>query len=119
MPSASDLALGHLVGGLAVSYHTSMTPPGPFHAGTAHFDFTGTGPQVLGNCNAPKAVTYSAIIYCMRCMVARDIPLNQGCLNPCTVVIPEGTILAPGAEAAVVGGERCWWVVKLLRGVGG
>jgi len=37
--------------------------------GTAHFDFTGTGPQVLGNCNAPKAVTYSAIIYCMRCMV--------------------------------------------------
>jgi len=73
--------------------------------GSALFDFTGTGPQVFGNLNAPKAVTYSAIIYCMRCMVARDVPLNQGCLNPCTVVIPEGTILAPSVEAAVVGGN--------------
>ena len=73
--------------------------------GSAHFDFSGTGQQVAGNCNAPKAVTYSAIIYCMRCMVARDIPLNQGCLKPCTVVIPEGSILAPGPSAAVVGGN--------------
>ena len=73
--------------------------------GSALFDFSGTGPQVFGNLNAPKAVTYSAIIYCMRCMVARDVPLNQGCLKPCTVVIPEGSILAPGSEAAVVGGN--------------
>jgi hypothetical protein len=33
--------------------------------------------QVYGNCNAPPAVAYSAIIYALRCMVTRDVPLNQ------------------------------------------
>jgi hypothetical protein len=32
---------------------------------------------VYGNCNAPPAVAYSAIIYALRCMVTRDVPLNQ------------------------------------------
>lgn len=45
--------------------------------GTAVFDFAGTGPEVHGNTNAPPAVTYSAIIYALRCMVHQDIPLNQ------------------------------------------
>ena len=45
--------------------------------GSAVFDFEGTGPEVYGNTNAPPAVTYSAIIYSLRCMVDQDIPLNQ------------------------------------------
>ncbi|XP_033115374.1 5-oxoprolinase-like [Anneissia japonica] len=45
--------------------------------GTAVFDFAGTGPEVHGNKNAPRAITTSAIIYCLRCMVGHDIPLNQ------------------------------------------
>ena len=45
--------------------------------GSAVFDFEGTGPEVHGNTNAPPAVTYSAIIYSLRCMVDQDIPLNQ------------------------------------------
>jgi len=75
------------------------------NGGTAVFDFTGTASQVHGNTNAPKAVTYSAIIYCLRCMVRRTIPLNQGCLNPVQVVIPENSLLNPSADAAVVGGN--------------
>jgi len=39
--------------------------------GSAVFDFSGSGAQVLGNCNAPKAITYSAVLYCLRCMVTR------------------------------------------------
>jgi 5-oxoprolinase (ATP-hydrolysing) len=31
----------------------------------------------------------SAVIYCLRCLVRREIPLNQGCLNPVNVIIPE------------------------------
>lgn len=31
--------------------------------GSAVFDFTGTGPEVRGNLNAPIAVVHSAIIY--------------------------------------------------------
>lgn len=53
--------------------------------GSATFDFTGTGPEVHGNLNAPPAVAYSAIIYSLRCLVTRDIPLNQGCLAPIKV----------------------------------
>lgn len=53
-----------------------------------HHPFPGTSPEVYGNCNAPRAVTYSAIIYCLRCMVEADIPLNQGCLKPVTVKVP-------------------------------
>lgn len=32
---------------------------------------------MYGNINAPPAVTYSAIIYSLRCMVCQEIPLNQ------------------------------------------
>jgi len=57
-----------------------------------------------GNCNAPRAVTYSALIYCLRCLVNEEIPLNQGCLDPITVDIPKNSILDPSPTAAVVGG---------------
>ncbi|KAM6412713.1 LOW QUALITY PROTEIN: 5-oxoprolinase [Pluvialis apricaria] len=73
--------------------------------GSAVFDFGGSGPEVYGNCNAPRAIALSALIYCLRCMVGRDIPLNQGCLAPVRVLIPKGSILDPSPEAAVVGGN--------------
>ncbi|XP_053104101.1 5-oxoprolinase isoform X2 [Hemicordylus capensis] len=73
--------------------------------GSAVFDFTGSGHEVYGNCNAPRAITLSALIYCLRSMVGRDIPLNQGCLAPVQVLIPKGSILAPSLDAAVVGGN--------------
>ena len=73
--------------------------------GEAIFDFEGTGPEVYGNINAPEAVTYSAIIYCLRCLIDQDIPLNQGCLKPIDVRIPEGCFLSPSEKAAVVGGN--------------
>ncbi|XP_069737844.1 5-oxoprolinase [Phaenicophaeus curvirostris] len=75
------------------------------HEGSAVFDFSGSGPEVLGNWNAPRAITLAALIYCLRCMVGQDIPLNQGCLAPVRVVIPPGSLLDPSPEAAVVGGN--------------
>ena len=44
--------------------------------GSAVFDFTGTDPEMYGNCNAPRSITSSALIYCLRCLVQADIPLN-------------------------------------------
>ncbi|KAK3559078.1 hypothetical protein QTP86_002994 [Hemibagrus guttatus] len=73
--------------------------------GSAVFDFSGSGPEVWGNCNAPRAITLSALIYCLRCMVGQNIPLNQGCLTPINVIIPTGSILQPSQNAAVVGGN--------------
>ena len=73
--------------------------------GEAVFDFDGTGPEVYGNTNAPEAVTYSAVIYCLRCLIEEDIPLNQGCLKPIDVRIPKNSFLSPSDAAAVVGGN--------------
>ncbi|KAK7893837.1 hypothetical protein LTR67_006538 [Exophiala xenobiotica] len=73
--------------------------------GSAVFDFEGTGPEVYGNTNAPVAITHSAIIYCLRCMINSDVPLNQGCLAPITIKIPPRSLLSPSRTAAVVGGN--------------
>lgn len=73
--------------------------------GEANFDFSGTSPEVYGNWNAPEAVTAAAVIYCLRCLVDVDIPLNQGCLAPVKIHIPPGSFLSPSDKAAVVGGN--------------
>ena len=65
----------------------------------------GSDPEAYGNLNAPKAVTYSAVIYCLRCLIGYDVPLNQGCLNPVEIKLKRGTILFPSDDAAVVGGN--------------
>ncbi|KAL1886938.1 hypothetical protein Cpir12675_006834 [Ceratocystis pirilliformis] len=73
--------------------------------GSAVFDFEGTGAEVYGNTNAPVAITHSAIIYCLRSLVASEIPLNQGCLSPITIKIPSSSLLSPSKSASVVGGN--------------
>ncbi|KAK4942678.1 hypothetical protein LTR10_017627 [Elasticomyces elasticus] len=70
--------------------------------GSAVFDFTGTGLEAMNNLNTPIAVTVSAIIYCLRCMLMVDIPLNQGCLAPIKVICPDKSLLAPNLKAATV-----------------
>ncbi|BFZ63538.1 hypothetical protein YB2330_004663 [Saitoella coloradoensis] len=73
--------------------------------GSAVFDFTGTSCEMYGNMNAPPAITYSAIIYCLRLLIGTDIPLNQGCLAPIEVILPKGSFLNPTAGAAVCAGN--------------
>ncbi|KAK8866073.1 hypothetical protein IAR55_001224 [Kwoniella newhampshirensis] len=74
-------------------------------AGSAIFDFEGTGPELRGNLNAPICVVHAAVIYCLRSMIGEDIPLNAGCLVPITMKIPEGSLLSPSPESAVCGGN--------------
>ncbi|XP_071726369.1 5-oxoprolinase 1 [Rutidosis leptorrhynchoides] len=76
-----------------------------YKKGEAFFDFSGTTPEVYGNWNSPEAVTKAAVIYCLRCLVDVDIPLNQGCLAPVKIFIPPGSFLSPSDKAAVVGGN--------------
>jgi 5-oxoprolinase (ATP-hydrolysing) len=61
----------------------------------AVFNFEGTGFEVIGNTNAPRSITRSAILYCLRALIGEDIPLNSGCLRPLTIIIPDHTILSP------------------------
>jgi 5-oxoprolinase (ATP-hydrolysing) len=71
----------------------------------AVIDFTGTGPQRPGNFNAPAAICRAVVLYCFRCLVGEDIPLNDGCLAPLEIVVPAGTFLSPHPGAAVVAGN--------------
>ena len=71
----------------------------------AVIDFTGTGAQDDGNFNAPPAVTRAVVLYVFRCLVGTDLPLNEGCLKPLEIVIPDGCFLAPVRGRAVVAGN--------------
>lgn len=72
---------------------------------TATVDFTGTSEQLDSNYNAPSSVATAAVLYVFRTLVDDDIPLNDGCLRPITIVIPERTMLSPTYPAAVVAGN--------------
>ena len=72
---------------------------------SATIDFTGTSPQLATNFNAPSSVVTAAVLYVFRTLVATDIPLNDGCMRPLRLVIPEGSMLAPVYPAAVVAGN--------------
>jgi 5-oxoprolinase (ATP-hydrolysing) len=81
-------------------------------------DFAGTAGVHPGNLNAPRAVVHAAVIYVLRALVAERIPLNGGCLDPVEIRIPEGSLLDPPPEAAVVGGnvETSQRLVDVLLG---
>ena len=72
---------------------------------TAIVDFTGTSPQSASNFNAPEAVTRAAVLYVFRTLVAEEIPMNEGCLEPLEIVIPPASLLSPAWPAAVVAGN--------------
>jgi len=71
----------------------------------ATVDFTGTSAQHPGNYNAPQAVTRAVVMYVFRTLVGKPIPLNEGCLAPLTIIVPEGSLLNPVAPAAVIAGN--------------
>ncbi|QTD97235.1 hydantoinase B/oxoprolinase family protein [Streptomyces cyanogenus] len=71
----------------------------------ATIDFTGTSAQLATNFNAPLAVVDAAVLYVFRTLVADDIPLNDGCLRPLDIIVPDGSMLAPEPPAAVVAGN--------------
>ena len=72
---------------------------------SAKIDFTGSSEQRPTNFNAPSAVCRAAVLYVFRTLVDDEIPMNEGCLKPLELVIPEGSMLNPVYPAAVVAGN--------------
>jgi 5-oxoprolinase (ATP-hydrolysing) len=68
-------------------------------------DFAGTSAQLPGNFNAPFSVVRAATMYVLRTMIDDPIPMNEGCLAPVTIRVPEGSMLNPRYPAAVVAGN--------------
>ncbi|MBU2378676.1 MAG: hydantoinase B/oxoprolinase family protein [Alphaproteobacteria bacterium] len=87
-------------------------------ARTAVVDFTGTSDQRPTNFNAPLSITRAATLYVFRTLVDDAIPLNEGCMKPITLIVPEGSMLNPRYPAAVVAGnvETSQAVVDTLYG---
>ncbi|MBX2805387.1 MAG: hydantoinase B/oxoprolinase family protein, partial [Hyphomicrobiales bacterium] len=71
----------------------------------AKLDFTGTSPQDKQNYNAPLAVCKAVVLYVFRTLVDTDIPMNEGCLKPLKIHVPNGSMLNPTYPAAVVSGN--------------
>ncbi|MCF1707869.1 hydantoinase B/oxoprolinase family protein [Tabrizicola sp. J26] len=72
---------------------------------SAVVDFTGTSAQHAGNYNAPLAICRAVVLYVFRTLVGKPIPLNEGCLKPIRLIVPEGSMLNPRAPAAVIAGN--------------
>ncbi|HVS12559.1 MAG TPA: hydantoinase B/oxoprolinase family protein [Thermoanaerobaculia bacterium] len=78
--------------------------------GRAVIDFAGSAGLHPGNLNATPAITRSAVLYVLRLLVDRPLPLNEGLLEPVEVRIPPGILDPPFPDdptraPAVVGGN--------------
>jgi 5-oxoprolinase (ATP-hydrolysing) len=74
-------------------------------ARSATFDFTGTSDQLPDNFNAPFSIVRAASLYVVRTLIDDAIPMNDGCLRPIELIVPEGSMLNPKYPAAVVAGN--------------
>jgi len=74
-------------------------------AGRVVVDFTGTSAQQAGNYNAPAAIARAVVLYVFRTLVGKDIPLNEGCLRPIEIILPQASMLNPRPPAAVIAGN--------------
>jgi 5-oxoprolinase (ATP-hydrolysing) len=74
-------------------------------ARSATFDFTGTSGQLPDNFNAPFSIVRAASLYVVRTLIDDAIPMNDGCLRPITLVVPDWSMLNPKYPAAVVAGN--------------
>ena len=56
--------------------------------GKWHIDFSGTAKVHPQNLNATEAITRSVIIYVLRLLLNKDIPLNEGLMSQVELVLP-------------------------------
>ena len=63
--------------------------------GRATFDFSGTSPVRKDGLNATEAIVTSAVCYCLRVLIGKELPLNEGLLAPVNMEIPKGSLLSP------------------------
>lgn len=79
-------------------------------SGRLRVDFSGSGGVHPGNLNATPAIVRSALIYVLRLLAGRDLPLNEGLMRDVDLVVPEGLLAPhfvddPALCPAVVGGN--------------
>jgi 5-oxoprolinase (ATP-hydrolysing) len=84
----------------------------------ATVDFTGTGPVLSTNLNANRAIVTAACLYVFRCLIAEDIPLNGGVLEPIDIVLPECLLNPPEHDDLTFGDTSFGYYETICGGSG-
>ncbi|OCW85792.1 hypothetical protein A8M60_03945 [Nocardia farcinica] len=86
--------------------------------GDMTFDFAGSASQRRAPVNASLAVTQSAVLYAVRCLIDPSIPTTSACFESIQVLAPQGTIVHAQSPAPVAGGslETAQRIVDVLFG---
>ena len=73
---------------------------------TAVFDFSATDDAVPGPVNTTPFVAAASVFYAVKALVGPDIQPNGGCYRPLSVNTRPGSLLDPGPDRPVVGGNH-------------
>ena len=83
----------------------------------AHFDFTGTSPQVEGNVNVTMNATQAAVCYALKAMLDPEVPNNQGVLAVADIDAAPGTLLNARFPAPVASrAHTCQRIIDVVLG---
>jgi N-methylhydantoinase B len=94
---AEVLVEDDITSAIPVRLHVSLT----IDESDITVDVSQSDDQRANGMNCPESSTISMIHYAIKCMVAPDLPQNQGCDRPIKVISRRGSILDPLRPAAV------------------
>ena len=85
-------------------------------------DFSGSSPQVAAGINSSLAYARAYLIFGLKCLLAPDLPLNEGVFRPIRIVAPEASVVnsrfpAAGTARNLVGMHIPPLVFRALSGV--
>jgi len=89
-------------GGGPVAIRVKVTVDGD----QATFDFTGSDDATRGPLNTTPFIAAASVFYVVKTLVGPDIQPSGGCYRPIKVITRPGSLLEPGFERPVVGGNH-------------
>lgn len=72
----------------------------------ATFDFSGTADAARGPVNTTPFIAAASVFYVVKTLFGPDIQPSGGCYRPLTIVTRPGSLLEPGRDKPVVGGNH-------------
>jgi N-methylhydantoinase B len=72
----------------------------------ATFDFSKSGDAARGPVNTTPYIASASVFYVIKALIGRDIQPNGGCYRVLEVITRPGSVLNPGIERPVVGGNH-------------
>ena len=78
-------------------------------------DYTGSAPeQPIGGINCTLTYTRAHTVYPLKCLLTPNVPNNEGCFRPISVIAEEGSILNCSRTVSVNSRTRTGWHIHTL-----